>query len=286
MYLAPVYLTMICFGIFGLVMAPRVKFADSKKEEVEVEYSSGSPLSSDSSSTNSSSTDSSSTDSSCFSSRSSNSDLPPPRQDQNPEEKLLGDFETKEDLQLAGSKHSKAQKLAGIAAVFVAGFCVACQLGLVTIGRHYEEKKHHCSVKGGTCPKATAEQFNNFGSWMASFGIGALVSNTFYYTLVAGYYISKGQPVPTPGRTWQVMKRPGTLAGLCWCLGNFFNTAAVVAGGNAIVLPISLSTSLITGGLWGLLYYKEVKGKNAMLWVVAAAWTLTFMVLISFEKGK
>jgi hypothetical protein len=46
------------------------------------------------------------------------------------------------------------------------------------------------------------------------------------------------------------MKVPGFVAGGCWCLGFFFNTAAVMRGGNSIVMAQQLSVALVTSGLW------------------------------------
>ena len=43
--------------------------------------------------------------------------------------------------------------------------------------------------------------------------------------------------------------------------------------------------SLITSGLWGLLWYRELKGRPAVAWAVAAAFTAAMSVLLSMEKG-
>jgi hypothetical protein len=120
---------------------------------------------------------------------------------------------------------------------------------------------------------------------VCSFGVGAVLSTLFYYGLFVLYEARQGRPPPEPWTTWAVMRKPGAQAGACWVLGNFFNTAAVVAGGNAIILPISQCACLITSGVWGLVYYREMSGKNAALWVGAALWTLSFMVAIGNEKG-
>lgn len=260
-YFAPAYLFMIILGMIGLVTAPRLKFED--KDEVE-------------------------------------------NNDYDSEQKLMDGLAGEEDdddddENRPPKRDSPAWKLLGLCGALCAGFFSACQYGVVTIGRHYAEHQHQVLVNSSghsvmkncdtkktddyACPAVTKEQFNNFGSWMTSFGIGAFLSTSFYYMLFAIYYSSNGLPIPNPARTWNVMKGPGTLAGLCWCLGNFFNTAAVVSGGNAIIMPISMCTTLITSGAWGIVYYGEVSGKNATAWVCAAVWTLAFMVALGFEKG-
>jgi hypothetical protein len=67
------------------------------------------------------------------------------------------------------SASTKGMKFVGLCAALGAGFFSACQYGLVTIGRHYEEHAHHCKVKKtdgyalcpGNCVKFTAPAHPN-----------------------------------------------------------------------------------------------------------------------------
>ena len=43
--------------------------------------------------------------------------------------------------------------------------------------------------------------------------------------------------------------------------------------------------SLICSGLWGLLWYKEIRGRAVPAWVVSAIFTAAMVVLLSFEKA-
>ena len=88
-----------------------------------------------------------------------------------------------------------------------------------------------------------------------------------------------------PGFEFEVMRGPGSIAGLCWCVANYFNTIAVQKGGNAIIMAQIQSIQLITSGLWGIFYYKELKGWHAVLWGAFALWTLISMILLGGEKG-
>ena len=85
---------------------------------------------------------------------------------------------------------------------------------------------------------------------------------------------------------FDALKGPGIKAGLLWVLGNFFTTLAVVRGGNAVVLAQTLSTMIITSGLWGLMYYRE--GDQSPLrkcvWFASAIFTIASMVLLGREK--
>ena len=56
-------------------------------------------------------------------------------------------------------------------------------------------------------------------------------------------------------------------------------------GGQATTIATINCFSLITSGLWGLLWYRELKGRPAVAWAVAAAFTAAMSVLLSMEKG-
>ena len=63
-------------------------------------------------------------------------------------------------------------------------------------------------------------------------------------------------------------------------------TAATVRGGSAIVMAQMQATQLVTSGLWGLLYYREIRGRAMLVWVAFALWTITAVVLLGMEKGE
>ena len=45
------------------------------------------------------------------------------------------------------------------------------------------------------------------------------------------------------------------------------------------------ATQLVTSGLWGLLYYREIRGRALWIWVGFALWTIVAVVLLGMEKG-
>ena len=40
------------------------------------------------------------------------------------------------------------------------------------------------------------------------------------------------------------------------------------------------ATQLVTSGLWGLLYYREIRGRAMLVWIAFALWTITAVVLL------
>jgi hypothetical protein len=76
---------------------------------------------------------------------------------------------------------------------------------------------------------------------------------------------------------------PGVGAGLFWCGGNLLSTLAVERGGNAVTVATYQAANLITSGAWGLLWYREFRGRAAAGWAVAAAFTLVMVLLLALE---
>jgi glucose uptake protein GlcU len=175
--------------------------------------------------------------------------------------------------------------VAGLVAAACGGIASTAQYGLVTVGKHWEQTKAGCRCNTTLCPPELTEAFDNFGSWMVTFGIGAAAVTFGLYALLAGARrASSGCQHGGPPLHLRTLAVPGSIAGLCWCLGNFGNTAAVVNGGNSVVTAQTVSIQLTTSGLWGILYYKEARGAAAVVWLLSALWTLTFVFLLGQEK--
>merc|ERR1712150_131959 len=159
-----------------------------------------------------------------------------------------------------------------------------CNTALSTLAKKAAANADGCGNDSTKCSDVFKEQFNNFGSWCASFGIGALLVTGVY---VIGFFsFAKVQKLPLPEFHFRVMVMPGSIAGLLWVLGNFFQTAAVARGGNAVMLPANQGIQLVTSGAFGLFYYCEVPSlRRGILWSLAALWTLGAIILPSEEKS-
>ena len=164
--------------------------------------------------------------------------------------------------------------LIGYAFAVAAGAFSAVQYAVVTVGKK----------AAGLLPTAYAkEALNPLGSWTLSFGAASLAVNGIGLVVVSRWH----EAVATPPPTLKVRQiwREASAAGVCYTLSVVTTTLAVERGGNAVVPAQRNAVSLITSGLWGLVYYGEVKGIAAVAWCGAAALTMASVVLLGFEKG-
>lgn len=195
-----------------------------------------------------------------------------------PEYATVGRLSTKE------SRSALTGDLAlGLCLSVVSGTFAALQNAIIVIGRNVSQNAYGCHIAAGTCPLIVAERFNVFGSWTASFGIGAALVTASIFALVNAYRERTGSsPLDLH---FQTLKVPGSIAGLSWTLGMILQTAAVVSGGLAIMMPVNCCFQLLVSGLWALLFYREVSDVHCiLLWCGAAAWTVACAVLLSHER--
>ncbi|CAJ1437173.1 unnamed protein product, partial [Effrenium voratum] len=188
--------------------------------------------------------------------------------------------EAPEALVAPDRRVAASREALGLAFAVLAGVFSAVQYGAVNLGRRAAMHAAGCAEDPARCPPEFVEAFNDFGSWVASFGIGAALVTGLVLSGLCADSAARKQPLPSPhfGALWL----PGSAAGLLWSLGNVFQTAAVVRGGNAVMLPSNQAIQLVTSGAFGLLYYREVPGtRNTLQWCFCALWTLGAILLLS-----
>lgn len=179
---------------------------------------------------------------------------------------------------IGGSRAHVWRALLGYIAAAVSGVFSSTQFGLVEYGKRETDGAHQ---PAGSPPD---ERFDALGSWLGAFGVSAVFCTLVGYALVWCYELTHGRT--RPSLQLRVMAAPGSAAGIFWSIANVFSVLAVLRGGNAVTMAQINAASLITSGLWGLLWYREMHGLWAVLWVAAAAFTATMTVLLGFEKGK
>lgn len=166
---------------------------------------------------------------------------------------------------------SVRRMLFGYSSAAVSGVFSALQYGLLVAGHKAEGGLKH------------DERFNPLGSWLFFFGTSALLCTLAAWLVLAIANRARGLPVPTA--QIRVMWFPGSGAGICWSLANCFTSFAMLRGGAAVTTAQLNAAGLITSGTWGLLWYREIKGKPALAWIAAAAFTAAMAVLLGQEKS-
>lgn len=168
---------------------------------------------------------------------------------------------------------------------------------MISLGKRAESAKYHCNPANSTAPPPpptpdctrVAEQFNNLGSWMVTFGLGALAAALVL--LVFSSLAAWARGGRAPRLHLRVMALPGMAAGLLWSVGNFSGLYAAKLEmasdhGDAVAMAQMMALQLIVSGLWGILYYHEMGGRQAQVWCGMAGFTLVAMVLLGGEKAE
>lgn len=145
-----------------------------------------------------------------------------------------------------GSQHYKTS---GIAVALLVGVNAA----LLNLPWHVADKKY-CVTRE---------------SWMLSFGIGA-IGGVAVYTLCL-WLLSVWVPhVGFPRLRPALVAGPGLAAGLMWTCGYWMQVWAIQYLGIAIAQPMT-QCQLIVSCMWGVLYYREIRGRTRLLLTAGAA---------------
>jgi hypothetical protein len=171
-----------------------------------------------------------------------------------------------------------ARSTIGFAAAALTGAFSALQFGVVTFGR---------SAAATDDDAKEDEAFDALGSWLASFGASALAGTLLLYGGLSLHLGCQDPPRARPSLHLAdgVMALPGLGAGAFWTLGNVLTVLAVQRGGNATVMAQANAAQLICSGMWGLLYYREIRGRPAVYWAASAAFTAAMAVLLGMERA-
>ena len=121
-------------------------------------------------------------------------------------------------------------------------------------------------------------------------GTGA--SSTFHVPLAAT--ITSVVPSSLPSVTAEadtVTFVPGCMCATAWILGNFCGTVGAALerqanGGDAVTMTQMMAVQLVVSGLWGIFFYREIRGRQALVWSACALWTLVSMALLGLEKAN
>eukprot|EP00928_Gymnodinium_smaydae_P032990 TRINITY_DN23753_c0_g1_i1.p1 TRINITY_DN23753_c0_g1~~TRINITY_DN23753_c0_g1_i1.p1 ORF type:complete len:426 (+),score=76.83 TRINITY_DN23753_c0_g1_i1:57-1334(+) len=118
--------------------------------------------------------------------------------------------------------------------------------------------------------------------FVISFVTGAIIVNI---TLAALYFcaLKFWWRSELPALHLRVMAFPGFLSGTLWALGNMCALYAVDVLGQGIGYSL-IQSSVIISGLWGILYFKELRGRAVMFWAVCCAICVIGVIWLALMK--
>jgi hypothetical protein len=127
--------------------------------------------------------------------------------------------------------------------------------------------------------------------YLISFGIGASIVTMslwivrFAYSAHRHKSFVKGYQI-LPSFHLRKMWLHGGTAGLLWSIGNFFSIISVDYLGEGVGYSV-VQSSMLVAGLWGIFYFKEVKGVETIAkWFASAVLTVCGIILLSYEHHE
>lgn len=124
--------------------------------------------------------------------------------------------------------------------------------------------------------------------FVISFGSGAMIVTVLMWCIRLTYHYKycwnmSLAVAKLPSFHFQKMLLPGCIAGLLWSLGNMCSIISVSILGQGIGYSVVQSAMLVSG-LWGIFYYKEIRGsRNIVGWFFSAIITLCGILWLSYE---
>ena len=77
---------------------------------------------------------------------------------------------------------------------------------------------------------------------------------------------------------------PGFLSGSLYSIGNFGSILSVTYLGQGVGFSIC-QVNILVSGLWGIFFFKEIKGADTIIkWVISACITVTGILWLTYEK--
>lgn len=126
-------------------------------------------------------------------------------------------------------------------------------------------------------------------AFLISFATGSLIVNTFLWIILIGYQMhqKKGnwEEVKAALPKWHIehLWKAGLAAGLLYSIGNFSALLAVTYLGQGVGFSFC-QLQLLVSGLWGVFYFKEIKGQERIAkWFMSAAVAVLGIICLSYQ---
>jgi len=128
--------------------------------------------------------------------------------------------------------------------------------------------------------------------FLTSFSIGATIVTICLWILRYIYLIYKNDYCfrqaynALPSFHFRKVYPYGITCGLLWSIGNFCSILSVEFLGEGVGYSATQSSMLISG-LWGIFYFREIEGANAISkWFLSASVTVLGILLLSYEHHE
>jgi hypothetical protein len=135
---------------------------------------------------------------------------------------------------------------------------------------------------------ASQQGFGGAG-YLISYATGSMIVLIFMWLFLFGYYVYENNGSLREARkslpSFHVkdLGYPGLLAGCLYSLGNLTSIIAVTYLGQGVGYSFC-QTSILVSGLWGIFYFGEVNGREAIFkWFLSACVTIVGILLLSYQ---
>jgi hypothetical protein len=126
-------------------------------------------------------------------------------------------------------------------------------------------------------------------AYLVSYATGSLIVNIALWIIVIMYYLIQKKGVmqdaleALPDWHFKDLWLPGFLAGSLYSLGNFAAIISVTYLGQLVGFSFCQGQILVSG-LWGILYYQEVKGRDTIIkWFASAIVAFSGILWLTYE---
>jgi hypothetical protein len=136
-------------------------------------------------------------------------------------------------------------------------------------------------------------QREGFGgaAYVVSYACGAMIVNTciwfiyFLYCLHQRRYNFQEAVDSLPDFHFEKLWAPGFLAGTLYSAANFGSILSVTYLGQAVGFSLC-QVQILVSGLWGIFYFKEIKGRETITkWVISACITVFGILWLTYQKA-
>ena len=135
---------------------------------------------------------------------------------------------------------------------------------------------------------ASQQGFGGAG-YLISYATGSMIVQMFVWMAYLAYYVHEKNGAVRealdclPSFHWKELGYPGLIAGLLYSLGNFGSIMAVTYLGQGVGSSFCQSSMLVSG-LWGIFYFGEISGREAISkWFLSACVTIVGIIWLSYE---